>query len=323
MPLKDEAFYRESQIDLRLSTTAVELDPNARRLTLEGGARLTYDALLLATGAEANRPDTPGFERDNVHVLRTLSDSEQIIAAAKTARSVAIVGSSFIGLEVAAAMRARGIDTAVIAPEAVPLESKLGPGLGGFIKRLHEAHGVSFHLGRTVKGFDGVRLVLDDNTTLEADLVILGVGVKPRLTLAQAAGLHVDKGVIVDAGMRTSDPHIYAAGDIACYPNPMDGALIRVEHWVVAERQGQVAAANIVGLNETLSEPPFFWSAHYDASLRYVGHAEQWDRIEVDGAIEARDATVRFFKDGEATAVVTLGRDAASIEAAETLGRTR
>ncbi len=319
MPLKDEAFYRDNRIDLRLGTQVTALDAKARRLTLRDGGVVDYDVLLLATGAEPNRPTTPGFERGNVHVVRSLADSDALIGAVKVAGAVAIVGSSFIGLEVAASMRQRGIETHVIAPEALPLESKLGPGLGAFVKGLHEAHGVNFHLGRTVKGFDGARLVLDDDSTIDADLVVLGVGVKPRLDLAEAAGLTLDKGVVVDAGLRTSDPAIFAAGDIARYPNPVGGDPIRVEHWVVAERQGQVAAANMLGINEPLAEPPFFWSAHYDVSLRYVGHAESWDRSEVDGSIDDRDAMVSFFKDDKLTAVVTLGRDKAALEAAQAM----
>jgi NADPH-dependent 2,4-dienoyl-CoA reductase/sulfur reductase-like enzyme/nitrite reductase/ring-hydroxylating ferredoxin subunit len=319
MPLKDEAFYRDNRIDLRLRTQVSSLDAKARRLTLLDGGVVDYDVLLLATGAEPNRPTTPGFERENVHLVRSLADADALIGAAKATGTVAIVGSSFIGLEVAAAMRQRGIETYVIAPEALPLESKLGPGLGAFIKALHEAHGVHFHLGRTVKGFDGGRLVLDDDSTIEADLVVLGVGVKPRLELAEAAGLTIDKGVVVDAGLRTSDPAIFAAGDIARYPNPAGGDPIRVEHWVVAERQGQVAAANMLGVNEPLAEPPFFWSAHYDVSLRYVGHAESWDRSEVNGSIDDRDAIVSFFKDDKLTAVVTIGRDKAALEAAQAM----
>jgi NADPH-dependent 2,4-dienoyl-CoA reductase/sulfur reductase-like enzyme/nitrite reductase/ring-hydroxylating ferredoxin subunit len=319
MPLKDDAFYRDNRIDLRLRTTVSGLDVGGKRLTLQGGDQLDYDVLLLATGAEPNHPDTPGFERDTVHVVRSLADADAIIAAAGKSSAVAVVGSSFIGLEVAASMRTRGIETHVIAPEALPLETKMGAELGGFIKALHEEKGVRFHLGRTVKSFDGARLTLDDDTIVMADLVALGVGVRPRLALAEAAGLTLDKGVVVDAEMRTSDPSIFAAGDIARYPNPAGDDAIRVEHWVVAQRQGQVAAANMLGLGQPLAEPPFFWSAHYDVTLRYVGHAERWDRIEIDGSIEERDAAVRFHAGGKVAAVITIGRDHVALEAAQAL----
>jgi NADPH-dependent 2,4-dienoyl-CoA reductase/sulfur reductase-like enzyme len=211
----------------------------------------------------------------------------------------------------------------VIAPEALPFESKLGPQVGTFIKRLHEEHGVHFHLGRQATGYDGARITLDDGATVDADLVVVGVGVSPSIGLAQAAGLKVDKGVVVDAHFRTSDAAIFAAGDIARYPEPATGELIRVEHWVVAERQGQAAAAAMLGLDEPLVDPPFFWTAHYGCSILYVGHADSWDRIEETGAVADGDAEVRLFKDGRAAAVVTIGRDMASLEAAEAMRRER
>jgi NADPH-dependent 2,4-dienoyl-CoA reductase/sulfur reductase-like enzyme/nitrite reductase/ring-hydroxylating ferredoxin subunit len=323
MPLKDEAFYRDNAITLRTGVRVEAIDAAARRVTLRGGETVAYDALLLATGAEPNRPPTPGFDRDNVHVLRGLGDSDQLMVAAKGATSVAVVGSSFIGLEAAASLRLRGLAVHVIGPEATPLESKLGPQLGAMIKALHEERGVRFHLGRRVSGFDGARVALDDGSTVEADLVVLGVGVRPRLELAEAAGLAMDHGVVVDAAMRTSDPAIFAAGDIARYPSPVGGPPIRVEHWVLAERQGQVAAAAMLGLEQTLDEPPFFWSAHYDLTIRYVGHAEAWDSIEVVGSPAGRDAEVRYIKDGRAIAVATVNRDLASLQAAQAIAQSR
>jgi NADPH-dependent 2,4-dienoyl-CoA reductase/sulfur reductase-like enzyme/nitrite reductase/ring-hydroxylating ferredoxin subunit len=323
MPLKDQAFYDDNRITLRTGTRVVGVDAAARRLTLEGGETLGYDALLLATGAAPIRPSTPGFDRDNVHVLRSLADCDGLIAAAGTAKAVAVIGASFIGLEVAGALRTRGLAVHVIAPEALPFESKLGPQVGTFIKRLHEEHGVHFHLGRQATGYDGARITLDDGATVDADLVVVGVGVSPSIGLAQAAGLKVDKGVVVDAHFRTSDAAIFAAGDIARYPEPATGELIRVEHWVVAERQGQAAAAAMLGLDEPLVDPPFFWTAHYGCSILYVGHADSWDRIEETGAVADGDAEVRLFKDGRAAAVVTIGRDMASLEAAEAMRRER
>ena len=319
MPLKDDAFYRDNRIDLRLSTTVQALDASSRGLTLDDGTLLTYDALLLATGAEPNRPATPGFDRANVHVLRSQADSDRLIAGLGAAGTAAVIGSSFIGLETAAALRTRGLEVHVIAPEALPLAGKLGPELGRFIKALHEAHGVHFHLGRTATSFDGAVLTLDDGSTLAADLLVLGVGVKPRLTLAETAGLAVDKGVLVDARLRTSADGVFAAGDIARYPDPAGEGLIRVEHWVAAERQGQVAAANMLGIDTPLLDPPFFWSAHYDVSIRYVGHAEHWDRIEVEGSIANRDAIVRYIDRGKVVAAATVGRDMASLEIGQTM----
>jgi NADPH-dependent 2,4-dienoyl-CoA reductase/sulfur reductase-like enzyme/nitrite reductase/ring-hydroxylating ferredoxin subunit len=314
MPLKSQAFYRKQGIDLRTNTQVEAIDIATHQVKLQGGETLTYDRLLLATGAEPNRP--PGFDHDNVHLLRTLADSDRLIAASQAVTRAAVIGASFIGLEAAASLRQRGLEVHVIGPEATPLESKLGAELGGLIKSVHDEHGVHFHLGRRVEDFDGARLTLDDGSVVEADLVVLGVGVKPRLELAQAAGLAMDRGVVVDAAMRTSDPNVFAAGDIARYPIPVGGPAIRVEHWMVAERQGQIAAAAMLGL-EPASEPPYFWSAHYDLTIRYVGHAEDWHAIEVTGSVADRDAEVAYLKDGRVVAVATVNRDLASLKAAQ------
>jgi NADPH-dependent 2,4-dienoyl-CoA reductase/sulfur reductase-like enzyme/nitrite reductase/ring-hydroxylating ferredoxin subunit len=321
MPLKDEAFYRDNRIALRTATTVAAVDARARRVVLEDGSSLGYDRLLLATGASPIRLPAPGLDRANVLLLRSLGDADRVIAAAEKAKTVAVVGASFIGLEVAGSLRTRGLAVHVIAPETLPFESKLGAQVGGFVQRLHEDHGVQFHLGRTVKGFDGARLTLDDGATVTADLVVVGVGVRPSLALAEAAGLTIDKGVVVDAHFRTSDAAIFAAGDIARYPEPATGALIRVEHWVVAQRQGQVAAAAMLGVDEALTDPPFFWTAHYGCSIGYVGHADSWDGIEEAGSLADGDAEIRLIKDGRAAAVVTIGRDMASLEAAEAMRR--
>jgi NADPH-dependent 2,4-dienoyl-CoA reductase/sulfur reductase-like enzyme len=232
-----------------------------------------------------------------------------------------VIGASFIGLEAAAALRTRGLVVHVVAPEALPLERVLGPQLGRFIQDLHESHGVQFHLGRTASGFDGKTLSLDDGATLAADLIVLGVGVRPRVALAEAAGLKLDQGVVVDARFRTGTPGVFAAGDIARYADPVSGAPIRVEHWVAAERQGQIAAANILGIATAIDEPAFFWSAHYDVSIRYVGHAEQWDRVDVEGDIAAQDATVRYFSGSKLLAAATVGRDLDALRIGQALSR--
>ena len=277
------------------------------------GERFPWDALLLATGAEPIRLPAPGFDRPEVHLLRSLADARAIIAAVEGVRSVAVVGASFIGLEVAAALRERGLAVEVVAPEAVPLERIMGPDLGRFIQRLHEAHGVRFHLGRSVEAWDGARLTASGGAPVEADLVVLGVGVRPRLALAEAAGLTIDKGVVVDRAMRTSVPGVFAAGDIARYPGA-DGAPVRIEHWVAAERQGQVAALAMLGETSDLTDPPFFWSQHYDVAIRYVGHAAHWDEARLDGSLERRDATVRYLKAGRLLAAASIGRDRENLE---------
>ncbi|HEY3812567.1 MAG TPA: FAD-dependent oxidoreductase [Caulobacteraceae bacterium] len=316
IPLRDEAFYRDHNIVLRMATPVASIDPGARELILESGERLGYDALLLATGAEPIRPHAPGFDQPNVHTLRSLADSRALIAAAKTAKKAVVIGASFIGLECAASLRKRGIEVDVVAPEAVPMLKVLGADFGAFVRALHEQNGVRFHLGRSVGGVQGTTVHLDDGSVLEADLVVLGVGVRPRVDLAKAAGLVVDNGVHVDDRLRTSVAGIWAAGDIAAYPDPISGERVRVEHWVAAERQGQAAAANMLGAERPFSEPPFFWSAHYDAEIRYVGAAPGWDTAKLDGDPSKRDCEVRYLKAGKVLAAATLGRDLASLEQA-------
>jgi NADPH-dependent 2,4-dienoyl-CoA reductase/sulfur reductase-like enzyme len=187
--------------------------------------------------------------------------------------------------------------------------------MGDFVRALHEKHGVIFHLGDTVVAIDGKKATLKSGGTLEADLVVVGVGVRPRLALAQQAGLKVDRGVIVDAELETSVPGIYAAGDIARWPDPHSGEAIRVEHWVVAERQGQTAARNMMGLHEAFDAVPFFWSQHYDVPINYVGHAEKWDEIAIDGDIKSRDCLLRYKSGGRVLAVASIYRDVDNLKA--------
>ena len=312
IPLRPEDFYAGHQIEL-VRSRVTRIDTAAKRVEVEGRDSLSYDALLLATGAEPVRLDTPGANLPHVRYLRTLADSRAIIAATTTAKHAVVVGSSFIGLEVAASLRARGLSVDIVAPEAVPLGRVLGDHLGAFIRSLHEDHGVVFHLGHTAQRIDEDAVVLDDGTRIDADLVVFGVGVKPRLSLAESAGLTIDRGVVVDELLRTSAPGVYAAGDIARWPDPHSGERIRVEHWVVAERQGQAAARNILGAHEPFDQVPFFWSAHYDVAINYVGHAEKWDKVEVSGDASQRDVAVRFIRGGQTLALATLGRDEESL----------
>ena len=289
------------------------IDSAQRQVQLLDGECLPYDRLLLATGAEPVKLPVQGAGRPFVYTLRSLADCRAIIATG--ARRAVIVGASFIGLEVAASLRARGIEVHVVAPEARPMERVLGPEMGDFVRGLHEEHGVIFHLGESLTAIEDKHAVLKSGAVLETDLVVAGIGVRPRLALAEQAGLTLDRGVVVNAHLETSAPSIYAAGDIARWPDAYTGQAIRVEHWVVAQRQGQTAARNMLGASEPFDAAPFFWSQHYDVPINYVGHAESWDEIAIDGDIRARDCLLRYKQQGRVLAVASIYRDIDSLKA--------
>jgi apoptosis-inducing factor 3 len=315
VPLRPDSFYAENGIDLRLKTKVTGIDVQGRKVRLADGSTVAYDRLLLATGAEPVRLTIPGADQPHVHTLRSLGDCKAIIDDAKTARRAVVMGASFIGLEVAASLRARGLEVHVVAPDKRPMERVLGPQIGDFVRALHEEHGVIFHLEDMATAIDGKQVKLKSGATLEVDLVVAGIGVRPRIALAEAAGLGVDRGVTVNAYLQTSEPKIFAAGDISRWPDPHLGEMIRVEHWVVAERQGQIAALNMLGYREKFDAVPFFWSQHYDIPINYVGHAEQWDELDIEGDIPGNDCLVRFRRNGRTLAVVTIFRDVESLEA--------
>src|SRR5438046_4538418 len=285
------------------------------------GSRHTYEALLLATGADPVQLAVAGARLPHVVTLRTLADCRALIAKVLASKSVVVVGAGFIGLEAAASLRARNVDVHVVAPDKLPMERVLGPQLGSYLLELHEQHGVTFHLGTSVATIDERTVTLKNGEKIDAELVLVGIGVRPSIALAQQAGLAIERGVVVDEYLQTSIAGIYAAGDIARWPDALSGERIRVEHWVVAERQGQTAARNLLGRGERFDAVPFFWTEQYDVSIAYVGHAEGWDRIEIDGEIDARDCTLTYLRDGKTLAVVTLHRDLASLRAELALER--
>jgi NADPH-dependent 2,4-dienoyl-CoA reductase/sulfur reductase-like enzyme/nitrite reductase/ring-hydroxylating ferredoxin subunit len=314
MPLRPLDFYRDQSISLELRSEVTEIDVKAHHVRLRDGRSAPFDKLLLATGAEPVRLDTPGADQPHVHVLRSLADSRAIIAAATQATRTVVIGASFIGLEVAASLRARGMEVHVLAPESRPLERVLGREFGDFIRGFHEEHGVIFHLGQTATAIHGAAVTLKNGATLPADLVVVGIGVRPRLELAERAGLKIDRGIAVNQYLETSAPGIFAAGDIARWPDPLTGENLRTEHWVVAERQGQTAARNMLGQGHRFSDVPFFWSQHYDVPINYVGHADKWDDLIIDGDIKSRDCLARYRRNGKVVAAASIFRDLESLK---------
>jgi apoptosis-inducing factor 3 len=311
IPLRGKSWYAEHGIEIAFGSPVVGIDVQRREITLENGRSHHFDKLLMATGADPIKLEIPGGER--IRYLRTLADSRAIIAATSTAKRAVVIGASFIALEVAASLRARDVEVHVVAPDDVPLGRVLGKELGHFLRALHEEKGVHFHLGKRPARVTDNSVVLDDGAELPAELVVAGVGVRPSLGLAEKAGLATETGVLVDDRLQSSVQGIFAAGDLASWPDRRWGRL-RVEHWVVAERQGQTAARNMLGLDERIDLVPFFWSQHYDVGINYVGNGAHFDRSELDGDPAARDCAVRYFRGDRLVALATIFRDRLSLE---------
>lgn len=314
MNLRLPEFYKEQRIDVVLNARVSSIDTHQKQIQLQDGKSYKFGALLLATGSDVIKLPIAGARDSDLFYVRTWSDARRLFQSIETAKQVVVVGASFIGLEVAASLRSRGVEVHVVAIETQPFERTLGAAVGGFFRALHESHGVIFHLGKSVTRLDGNEVSLNDGTKLQADFLVLGVGVRPAVGLAEQAGLKVDRGVIVNEYLETSAPGIFAAGDIARWPDPHSGQPIRVEHWVVAERQGQVAARNILGNRERFEAVPFFWTQQYDVTLKYVGHAEHWDGVEMDGSWDAKNWVVRYQQGGKTVASATVGRDVQNLK---------
>lgn len=313
IPLRGEEEYARDRIDLRLGTTVDRIDHARGEIVLGSGERLAFDKLILAPGARPRRLAVPGADAARVHYLRTWADADVLRAAARDKGKVVVIGASFIGLETAASLREHGLDVTVVGPEERPLERVLGREAAEFVRSTHEAHGVRFRLGRKPVEIRHDAVVLDDGRVEPCDFIVAGVGVEPDLALAEEAGLTIDRGIVVDEYLRTSAPNVFAAGDAARFPDARSGRPIRVEHWVAAARQGQVAARNAIGRQERFSAVPFFWSQHYDLVLAYVGHAERADDAQLFGSFDAGNAAVVYRDGNRIAAVATLFRDDISL----------
>jgi 3-phenylpropionate/trans-cinnamate dioxygenase ferredoxin reductase subunit len=313
LPLHPASFFDDQKIRILSGVEAVKIDTASKTVGLSDGGVHRYGVLLIATGASPIRLDTKGGER--IQYLRTLADCRAIIGNLGAARTAVVIGASFIGLEVAASLVTRGLEVHVVAPETLPLERVLGTELGELIKSVHEDHGVRFHLGRTAQALDDEAVLLDDGARVDADLVIAGIGVRPNLELAESAGIFLDNGIAVNEFLETSAKDVFAAGDVARWPDAYSDARLRVEHWVVAERQGQVVARNMLGHRDRFDDIPFFWSAHYDKlSIHYTGHVEQWDETRIDGDVRKLDCAVSYVVNGKRRAMATINRDRQSLQ---------
>ncbi|MCC8363142.1 FAD-dependent oxidoreductase [Lysobacter sp. A6] len=322
IPLSSAKHYANRKIDVRTASKVVAIHPDAREVELREGDRIPYDALLLATGAAPRPLRLPGFDASNVFMLRSLADARAIIAACANAKSVALIGAGFIGMEAAGALRQRGLDVHVVAPDAVPLERALGKEVGAFVQSLHAKKGVQFHLGQKPASFDGNTLALESGDRIDVVFVLVGTGVAPRTSLAEAAGLNVDEGIVVDKFLQTSAPGIFAAGDVARFPIGDGHAGVehaRIEHWVHAERMGQAAAANILGAQHAFDDVPYFWTHHQGVEVRYCGYAGKWDDVRIDGDLQGQDFTARYYRGGKLVAAASVGRDLENLEIEESL----
>jgi NADPH-dependent 2,4-dienoyl-CoA reductase/sulfur reductase-like enzyme/nitrite reductase/ring-hydroxylating ferredoxin subunit len=310
-PLLREAEFYEKQGIERIEAEVVRFDAARRDLTLGDGREFSFAQALLAPGGKPKSLDLPGVGKQGVHVLRRREDAASILTDIRSGARAVILGSSFIGLEVASCLRAQGVSVAVVSPEEIPFARQFGERIGWSLRVLHEANGVVFHAGVKPASFEGDAhvsgIVLEDGRKIEANLVVMGVGVQPSTRFVSGAPLSSDGGVIVNANMRVSEG-VFAAGDIAAFPVPPEGKPTRVEHWRVAQQQARIAAANMLGEEATYQATPFFWTYHYGHNFEYLGHAERWDSEIVLGDIEKQNFVAFLLQGQRVAAVVACAR---------------
>lgn len=323
-PLLPDDFFQRNGIE-RLNATIERVDGQHRTMRFAGGREISFDAALLATGGTPVVPPLPGHDLHHVHVLRSLRDARAIMADIKDSARLVVLGSSFIGLEAASALRKRNIDVTVVAPDKVPFAKQFGDRLGAMFQRLHEENGVTFRLGETVSSLEGSEavdeVVLKSGARLHTDAVLLGTGVKPATNMIEGLALDKNGAVIVDATMRAA-PDIYAAGDIASFPLSEGGEHVRIEHWRVAQQHARVAARNMCGVKTRYAGVPFFWTYHYGKRFDYLGYANEWDDLIISGDPEKQAFLAFFSKSGHVAAVLACDREAATARLAEAMRET-
>ncbi len=312
MPLRPDEFFTDHDIEVRRGKKVTRIDAVTCAVTFSDGDSLTYDALLVATGGAPRKLPFQPDDLANVFLLRSYADAEAIIEAAAESSRAIIIGASFIGMEAASSLTERKCSITVVAPDAVPFQRTLGAEIGALFQRLHESHGVKFKLGASVARFEGAgkveACVLENGERLEADLVVVGVGVKPATDFLKGVGLSNDGGVMVDEHLRAA-AGLYAAGDIANFPSALTGERQRIEHWRTALQQGRIAAHNMAGKAVSYNSVPFFWTRQFDAGLLYVGHAEKWDEIIFQGDVSAQNFLAFYVKGNRVLAVAGMNRD--------------
>jgi|DewCreStandDraft_1066081.scaffolds.fasta_scaffold00103_27 3-phenylpropionate/trans-cinnamate dioxygenase ferredoxin reductase subunit len=309
--IRPDSFWREQEVELVLGVRAAAIDLQSRRVTLETGQTLQYDMLLLATGGRVRRLEVPGAHLEGVHYLRTIADSERIGAELRPGRRLVVIGAGFIGAEVAASARQKGVEVTMLEVLPVPLQRALGPEVGAIYAEIHRQHGVDLRLQEGIERLEGQgrvqRVVTSSGQTIECDAVVIGVGILPETSLAEAAGIAVENGVLVNEYCETTAPGVYAAGDVANFYNPVLQERLRVEHWANAQNQGIAAAKNMLR-REPYAEVPWFWSDQYDLNLQYVGHAATWDQVVFRGDVEGRSFTAFYLRDGRLRAALAVNR---------------
>ncbi len=305
-------FYRTNQIELRLGYWAEGLDVKEKSIRLDDGEEVHYDKLLLTTGAKVRRLDVPGSDLEGIYYLRTIADAEAIGAELQPGRRCVVIGAGFIGAEVAASARESGLEVTIIEILPVPMSRVLGDEMGTIYGDIHRDHGVDLRLNEGVERFEGnkrvERVVGSSGAIFDCDFVVVGVGVIPETALVEGTDIEVNNGIVVNEYCETSVPDVYAAGDVANFPNPILGQRVRLEHWQNAQNQGIAAAKNMMGIKEVFSEVPWFWSDQYDLNMQLIGHPHHWDKLVFRGSVPDRQFTAFFVKDGKMQAALAVNR---------------